>query len=84
MLRSASFVQVGQLRAALDNEREYDVPPEHDPSLLLLERTHQLGVSTLFTEPIVYMMATEVWVHMLQNHAHMRHLANILSMIELR
>lgn len=59
----SSFIQVAQLRAALDNEREYDVPPEHDPSLLLLERTHQLGISTLFTEPIVYMMATEVWVH---------------------
>lgn len=61
-LPSPILPQVAQLRAALDNERHYDVPPEHDPSLLLLEGTHQLGVSTLFTEPIVYMMATEVCV----------------------
>lgn len=54
------LVKVVQLRAALDNERSYSVPEEHDPSLLLLEGTHQLGVATLFTEPIVYMMATEV------------------------
>lgn len=66
--RSSSFkrgrafdgAQVAQLRAALDNGREYAVSSEHDPSLLLLQGTHQLGVATLFTEPIVYMMATEV------------------------
>lgn len=52
--------KVAQLQAALDNEREYTVPEEHDPSLLLFQGTHQLGVATLFTEPIVYMMATEV------------------------
>eukprot|EP00903_Cladosiphon_okamuranus_P005356 g5351.t1 len=51
--------EVAQLQAALDNEREYTVPEEHDPSLLLLQGTHQLGVATLFMEPIVYMMATE-------------------------
>lgn len=51
--------QVAQLQAALDNEREYSVPAEHDPGLRLLQGTHQLGVATLFTEPIVYMMAVE-------------------------
>lgn len=55
-----SSAQVAQLQAALDNGREYTVAAEHDPSLLLLEGNHQLGVATLFTEPIVYMMATEV------------------------
>lgn len=55
--------QVAQLQAALDNGREYTVPEEHDPSLLFLQGTHQLGVATLFTEPIVYMMATEVEHH---------------------
>lgn len=58
--RDIDGAQVAQLRAALDNGREYTVPSEHDPSLLLLQGTHQLGVATLFTEPIVYMMATEV------------------------
>lgn len=38
------------------------MPEEHDPSLLLFQGTHQLGVATLFMEPIVYMMATEVLV----------------------
>lgn len=52
--------KVAQLQAALDNEREYTVPEEHDPSLLLFQGTHQLGVATLFMEPMVYMMATEV------------------------
>ncbi|CAM9270968.1 unnamed protein product, partial [Hapterophycus canaliculatus] len=52
--------EVAQLQAALDNEREYTVSEEHDPSLLLFQGTHQLGVATLFMEPIVYMMATEV------------------------
>ncbi|CAB1121283.1 unnamed protein product [Ectocarpus sp. CCAP 1310/34] len=51
--------EVAQLQAALDNGREYMVSEEHDPSLLLLQGTHQLGAATLFTEPIVYMMATE-------------------------
>lgn len=58
--RLARLFQVAQLRAALDNGREYTVPPEHDPSLLLLQGTHQLGVATVFTEPIIYMLATEV------------------------
>ncbi|CBJ27270.1 conserved unknown protein [Ectocarpus siliculosus] len=51
--------EVAQLQAALDNGREYMVSEEHDPCLLLLQGTHQLGAATLFTEPIVYMMATE-------------------------
>ncbi|CAM9275513.1 unnamed protein product [Scytosiphon promiscuus] len=51
--------EVAQLQAALDNGREYTVSEEHDPSLLLLQGTHQLGVATLFMEPLVYMMGTE-------------------------
>lgn len=57
--------KVAQLQAALDNEREYTVSEEHDPSLLLFQGTHQLGVATLFMEPIVYMMATEVCMTLL-------------------
>lgn len=56
--------KVAQLQAAMDNGRDYTVSEEHDPSLLLLQGTHQLGVATLFTEPIVYMMATEVLLHL--------------------
>lgn len=60
LIDTCGNLKVAQLQAALDNGREYTVSEEHDPSLLLLQGTHQLGAATLFTEPIVYMMATEV------------------------